>query len=185
MNNLSNRQWLFIGLIGIFLISLIYNIKLSPALERQQRLKQRHHIVLTKLQELNQYQIYQRQLQEDTAGIEEQIRLIEQVLPERFDLANITAYLLQAIQKSELQLIRQVMTPEFDLEHYAELSIHLQTEGYYRQLLEMVRQLEKLPFLVNIRRLEIKNNRLTSDDPRLQIQIDLSIYRRQPNIELF
>ena len=117
MNNLSNRQWLFIGLIGILLISLIYNIKLSPELERQQRLKQRHHIVLTKLQELNQYQIYQRQLQEETAGIEEQIKLIEQVLPERLDLANITAYLLQAIQKSELQSIRQVMTPEFDLEH--------------------------------------------------------------------
>ena len=184
MTNLSNKQWLLIALIGILLISLIYNFKLGPELERQERLKQRYHKVLTKLQELDQYQIYQRQLQEETKGIEEQIKLIEQVLPERLNLAEITAYLQEAIQKSELQLIRQVMAPEFDLEHYAELSVYLQTEGYYRQLLQFVQQLETLPFLVNIRRLEIKNNSLSSEEPRLQIQIDLSIYRRQPSLEL-
>ncbi len=184
MTNLSNKQWILVGLIGFLLISLIYNFKLGPELQRRERLKQSYHEVLTKLQELNQFQTYQRQLQEETTEIEEQIKLIKQVLPEHLDMARITSYLQEAVQKSELQLIRQVMAPEFDLEHYAELSIHLQTEGYYRQLLALVRQLEKLPFLVNIRRLEIKNNALTSDEPHLQIQIDLSIYRRQPNLEL-
>lgn len=177
--DLSNKHWLLILLIGILLISLFYNVQLAPVLRRQQNLEHRHHEISAELLALKQYQLYQKHFEDQIIKMDEQITLMEQALPLKWEIGKIMAQLFQAIEASQLHLNRQIVAPEANFEHYVELVIHLEMEGQYQQLLELVHQLEFLPFLVNIRRLEVKNTILTSPEPRLQIQMDLSVYRRQ------
>ena len=177
--DLSNKHWLLILLIGILGMSLFYNIQLEPVLRRQQTLEDRHHKRVVELQTLKQFQRYQKHFEEQTIKMDEQITSMEQALPLKWEIGKIMAHLFQAIEASRLHLNRQIVAPEANFEHYVELVIHLEMEGYYQELIELVHQLEFLPFLVNIRRLEVKNTVLTSPEPRLQIRLDLSVYRRQ------
>ncbi len=176
---LSNKHWLLILLIGILLILLFFNLELDLVLGQQQKLEHRLHKISAELQALQQYQIYQKQFEEQTIKMEEQITIMEQALPLKWEIGKITAHLFEAIRISRLNLSRQIVAPETNFEHYVELVIHLEMDGYYQELLELVNQLETLPFLINIRKLEIKNKALHNPDPRLQIQMDLSVYRRQ------
>ncbi|MBF0279047.1 MAG: type 4a pilus biogenesis protein PilO [SAR324 cluster bacterium] len=178
-HDVSNQHWLLILLMGIFLSLLFYNLELNPVLSRQDKLERRFHKISTELKALKQYQLYQSQFEEQTIQMEEKIFIMDQAIPLKWEIGKITSHLFDTIRKSQLQLMRQVVAPETQFEHYVELVIHLELEGYYHQLLEFVNQVEILPFLVNIRKLDIVNRRLSSQDPRLQIQMDLSVYRRQ------
>ncbi len=177
--NLTNKEWLLIVLVGLFLVSLFYNVKLHPLLRQQQQLENHLHKALTELQTLQQYQTYQDHFERQAMEIEGQTSALEQALPMDWEVNSVIAHLLKVVETSQLNLIRQVIAPEINFEHYVELVIHLEVEGYYMELLTLIHQLEKLPFLVNIRDLGVKNKSLMSSKPRLQIQMDLSVFRRQ------
>lgn len=177
-NNLSNKHWFLILLIGLLGISLIYNVQLAPTLSRQGILENRIHQILTELRKLKQYQIYNQQSENQTNQIENQLLEIEQVLPAIWEIGKITAFVLQTIDKSQLNLIRQVILPEIVYEHYAELVLHLEMIGNFDQLMLFIESINSASFLMNITKMEIKNTSLGSQTPTLQIQIDLSTYRR-------
>ncbi len=174
-----NRQWLLLGLIGIFMLSFAYNIWLGPTLERRDRLETRFREVANKLQALSQYRQNQQKFDEEAQHLEQQIEFLETVLPEQWRLEKITAHLLEVLETSHLMLKRQLVLPEENFVHHAELTFHLEMAGSYVQLLRFIQQLEALPFLINIRRLEIHNRAPQDPNPQLNIQLRLSIYRRQ------
>jgi len=176
--NLSSKHWLLILLIGLFGISLIYNLKLAPALSKQSVLENHINQVLTELRKLRQYQVYNQQLENQTSKIENELYKIEQVLPPVWKVGKITAFVLQVVEKSQLKLNRQVVLPEIAYEHYTELILHLEMIGNFDQLMLFIESIHSASFLMNITKMEIKNTSLVSQTPSLQIQIDLSTYRR-------
>ncbi|MBF0289787.1 MAG: type 4a pilus biogenesis protein PilO [SAR324 cluster bacterium] len=152
---------------------------MHPLLQQQQYLEHRLHQTLAELQTLTQYQIHQEHFEKKALEMEGQTNTLEQALPVSWEINKVIAHLLKVVEMSQLHLIRQVIAPEVNFEHYVELVIHLELEGYYMELLVLIYQLEKLPFMVNIRNLEVRNKSLLSSKPRLQIQMDLSVFRRQ------
>lgn len=178
--NLTNKHWVLIGLVGVFLTSLFYNVMLHPILQKRENFQQQEHEILTELQVLRQYQLYQTQLESQSHAMAPQIQFMEQIFPVNLEIGKVTAHLLEAIEASQLQLNRQTIAPETHLEHYVELGIQLEMEGYYDQIESLIHRLELLPFLVNVQKLEIKNQALMSQAPPLKIQLALSIYRRRP-----
>lgn len=177
---LSNKHWVLIGLVAVFLTSLFYNVMLNPALQKQAKLKKRHHQILTELKTLQQYQIHQNQLETESHQVQSQIQFMEQMFPLTWEIGKVTAHLLEAIEASGVRLLKQTLDPETRLKHYTELVIHWEMQGRYDQLQALMHQLTRLPFLVNVQKLQVRNQALTSQKPLLKIQMDLSIYRRQP-----
>lgn len=176
--NLSNKHWLLIFLTGVLVFSGYYNLEFQPTLDQYQSLENTHRQVQEELQQLKQYQLYKGHVEERVSKMLTKSEIMEKALPLHWEMDLITEKLLFIIDHSRLQLNRQITVPEIHYEHYAELTIHLEMEGEYFQLLDFVQQLETLSFLVNVRGLDIKNKELTSQEPLLYIQLSLSFYRR-------
>ena len=177
---LSNKHWALLGLVAIFLTSLFYNVLLNPVLQKQEKLKKHHHQILTELHALQQYQTHQNQLENQSNQVQTQIQFMEQMFPVSWEIGKVTAHLLEAVEASQMRLLRQTIDPEAHLNHYTELVIRWELEGHYGQLQALMQQLTLLPFLVNVQKLAVINPALTSRQPSLKVQMHLSIYRRRP-----
>lgn len=175
----TTKKWLLGILVGFLCGTFLYNMKLHPTLVRNEHLSQQLRQAQTKLIELKQYQKYQNHFEEEAFKMNQEIQSVEQALPLEWDIAKLHQLFLETLQISKLKLKKQVLLPETKFDHYFELKINFELTGQYHQLLTFVSKIKQMPWLVNIRKLEVDNPILKQKNPELSIRIDLSVYRRR------
>ena len=176
----ATKLWTLGILVGILGCTFIYNVKLSPALSQEKQLTQRLQEARAKLGELEQYQRYQTHFEKASLQMGQDLLQVEQALPLQWNLVKLNQAFFQALRVSQLRLKKQVFLPEREFDHYSELKILMELTGQYPQLLALVTEIKQMPWLVNIRKLEVENPILQQQKPELYMRMELSIYRRQP-----
>ena len=91
-------------------------------------------------------------------------------------MAVLTQDLLGATKGMHLK--RQRMQPETEWEHHAELKINLELTGQFLQLSQFLKSLNQLPRLINIQRMKLESFMPEGQQPEVQLEVDVSVYRR-------
>lgn len=111
---------------------------------------------------------------QQVVSLREEVRGAQQYVPEEDELADVLRGVTEALRREGVSEPELVTRP---IEHYVNYSVipaGVQVAARYPALFEVLREIEKMPRLIRLERLEVEPSR---DDPdQLEVALDLSTF---------
>jgi Tfp pilus assembly protein PilO len=171
------RQFILAGLLAVLAVLLYHNFFLAPELNRQKQLLAQIEQINNGLKKVKAANIKAEQVY-DSKSLQERESVLTKLLPIQWKRAELLRWLTKAIQNNGLIFEEQTLQEQTPQALYQSLDIHLKLNGKYVQLQQFLQILKQAPRLLVLEKLHVENPTPESRDPKLKIEMILSVYKR-------
>jgi Tfp pilus assembly protein PilO len=171
------RQFILGGLLAVLAVLLYHNFFLAPELNRQKQLLAQIEQINNGLKKVKAANIKAEQVY-DSKSLQERESVLTKLLPIQWKRAELLRWLTKAIQNNGLIFEEQTLQEQTPQALYQSLDIHLKLNGKYVQLQQFLQILKQAPRLLVLEKLHVENPTPESRDPKLKIEMILSVYKR-------
>ncbi len=171
------RQFILAGLLAVLAVLLYHNFLLAPGLNRQKQLLAQIEQINNGLKKVKAANIKAEQVY-DSKSLQERESVLTKLLPIQWKRAELLRWLTKAIQNNGLIFEEQTLQEQTPQALYQSLDIHLKLNGKYVQLQQFLQILKQAPRLLVLEKLHVENPTPESRDPKLKIEMILSVYKR-------
>ncbi len=158
-------------------VLLYHNFFLAPELNRQKQLLAQIEQINNGLKKVKAANIKAEQVY-DSKSLQERESVLTKLLPIQWKRAELLRWLTKAIQNNGLIFEEQTLQEQTPQALYQSLDIHLKLNGKYVQLQQFLQILKQAPRLLVLEKLHVENPTPESRDPKLKIEMILSVYKR-------